>query len=137
VETIEAGEPLRALDVLLVVDMFLGALPPQDWGAPCRHTRREVDVPESRRLRLVGADINLEIEGLPSELIDRLVALVDVGPTHGGAWEGHAFRLQFILGGRLMNSVFIDTGHLPPRPARRGTGERGQVEEPVAEANAR
>jgi hypothetical protein len=27
VETIEAGEPLRASDVLLVVDMFLGALP--------------------------------------------------------------------------------------------------------------
>jgi hypothetical protein len=27
VETIEAGEPLRASDVLLVADMFLGALP--------------------------------------------------------------------------------------------------------------
>ncbi len=27
VDTIEAGEPLRASDILLVVDMFLGALP--------------------------------------------------------------------------------------------------------------
>lgn len=32
VETIEAGEPLRASDVLLVVDMFLGSLPPVSWG---------------------------------------------------------------------------------------------------------
>jgi hypothetical protein len=35
-EAFEAGEPLRAADVLLVIDALLGALPPQDWGSVYR-----------------------------------------------------------------------------------------------------
>jgi hypothetical protein len=34
VETLDAGEPLRASDVLLVVDSFLGALPPKKRKPP-------------------------------------------------------------------------------------------------------
>lgn len=56
-----------------------------------------------------------EIEGLPAELIDRLIELIDFGEDHGGAWHEHGWWIEFNLGGSRLEGVFVDTGHdLPP-----------------------
>jgi hypothetical protein len=55
-------------------------------------------------------DTTEEVEGYPSELIDRLVEIVDVGENRGGEWHEHGWWLEFALGGSYVSGVFVETG---------------------------
>ncbi len=69
-----------------------------------------------------------EIEGLPGELLGRLIELLN-GDALGdeGGWYSVSFFASFFLGGQALRNVIPDTGR-PPVPGTIGEMERQRRE---------
>jgi hypothetical protein len=68
-----------------------------------------------------------DIEGWPTELIDRLIEIVDVGETTGGDWHELGYLIAMMLGGKRLSRVDPDTGRDYP-PGCNGAKRRETAE---------
>ena len=60
-----------------------------------------------------------QVQGLPGELVDRLIALLNCNDLGEGEWYNLSFFLVFFVGGRKFAGVLADTG-IDPKPGTVG-----------------
>lgn len=68
-----------------------------------------------------------QIEGLPGELLDRLIELLNGDALGEGGWYDVSFFASFFLGGKALRNVIPDTGKAPV-PGTIGEMERQRRE---------